>query len=197
MITSSPIIVAPSVREASDTQAGFITTSAQTFAGRKTFNDGLDNAQGALTNGAITRNASAQVRSVYHKFSWTNANVAGLTGTTGNLVVGTLPAKTLVKSALIIITGQAAGVTALTVSLGRTASAYIDYLVASDAKAVANTVYGDTFTDLGANLSELIGDLPSVTGTTAVNLQFVSAIEDLSTVTGSTGEIILETVLLP
>lgn len=152
---------------------------------------------GALTNGNITRVISAEIRRVVHKFSWTNAMVAALSGTTGNLLVCTLPAKTVVTKALIVITGQAASLTALTVSLGRVSAGYIDYLVASSAKAAANTIYGDAIAEVGTGLSAILGDLPSLTTTTDVNLQFVSAIENLSTVTASAGDVILETVLYP
>lgn len=123
--------------------------------------------------------------------------VAALAGASGNLLVCTLPAKTVVKKALVIITGQAAGLTALTVSLGRTATTYLDYIVASNAKAAANTIYGDAIAEVGTSLADAIGDLPSITGTTPVNLQFVSSVEDLSNVTGSAGDVILETILYP
>lgn len=152
---------------------------------------------GALTNGGITRSVSSQVRRVIHKFSWTNAMVAALAGTTGNLLVATLPAKTVVAKAIIVITGQAASLTGLTVSLGRVATGYIDYVVAKNAKAAANTIYGQAIADVGTGLSAILGDLPSLSATTDVNLQFVSSVEDLSNVTGSSGDVILETILYP
>lgn len=149
-------------------------------------------AVGALVSGP----QGALLRSV-SKYSWTNALVAGLSGTTGNLTVATLPAKTVVNKATLVITGQAAGVTALTVSVGRTATAYVDYLVAKSAKAAANTVYGQVIGDVGTSLSAILGDLPSVAGATAVVLQFVSAVENLSAVTGSSGDVYLETTTYP
>lgn len=152
---------------------------------------------GVLTLGDITRSVSSELRSVFHKFSWTNSQIAGLSGTTGNLKVCTLPVKTIVKSVRVVITGQAAGATTLTCSLGRTATGYIDYVVAKNAKATANTIYGSIVADLGANLSALVGDLPSLTATTDMNLQFASSIENLSNVTGSSGDIYLETITLP
>lgn len=153
---------------------------------------------GAVTAGTLTVANSAQMRTFLHKFSWTNAMVAALgAATTGNITVCTLPAKTVVRKATIVITGQAGTLTGLTVSLGRVATAYIDYIVASNAKATANTVYGDTIAEVGTGLSAILGDLPSLSGTTAVNLQFISAVEDLSNVTGSAGDIYLETQILP
>lgn len=154
-------------------------------------------AVGSVTAGALTVGDVSALRFITRKFSWTNAMVAGLTGTTDNLAVCTLPAKTVVTRAIIVITGQAATLTAVTVSLGRVATAYIDYVVASNAKAAANTIYGDAIAEVGAGLSAILGDLPSLTGTTVVNLQFVSSVEDLSTITASSGYVILQTVLLP
>ena len=150
-----------------------------------------------LTPGTLTVAANSFDNSRISKFSWTNAMVAALSGTTGNLKVCTLPTKTVVLKTIIVITGQAAGLTVCTVSLGRTASAYIDYLVASNAKASTSTIYGQTFANLGANLSALVGDLPSLSTTTDVNIQFVSAVEDLSNITGSSGDVYLITQALP
>lgn len=154
-------------------------------------------AAGVLTAGTLTRSVSSELRSAIHKFSWTNAMVAALSGTTNNLTVCTLPAKTIVKKAVVIITGQAATLTAVTVSLGRVSAGFIDYIVASNAKAAASTIYGDAIGEVGTGLSAILGDIPSLSGTTDVKLQFVSAIEDLSTITASAGDVILETVLYP
>ena len=151
----------------------------------------------APTAGTLTATSVGKLSSVMNKYSWTNAMIVALAGTTGNLLVCTLPAKCQVISAKIVLTGQAAGITALTVSLGRVGTAYIDYLVASSAKAAANTIYGDAIAEVGAGLSAILGDLPSLSGTTAVNLQFISAVEDLANVTGSTGDIYLQTIQLP
>lgn len=149
---------------------------------------------GVLT-GAIV-NSSSRYNTT--KFSWVNADIVGLGAvTSGNLLVTTLPARTLVKGARIVITGTAAGTTTLTCSLGVTASAYIDYIVVKTAQVTPNTIYGSAFTDLGSNLSALVGNLASLTSTTAVNIQFISTISNLSSVTGSTGDIFLETITLP
>lgn len=168
-----------------------LTGGSQTFAGAKSFSSN------ALTAGTLAVANAGTLGHAISKYTWTNAQVAALSGTTGNLLVCTLPANTLVKSALVIITGQAAGVTALTVALGRTSALYVDYIVASNAKAATNTIYGDATAELGTNLSALIGDLPSITATTDINLHFISSIENLSNVTGSTGSVYLETLTLP
>ncbi len=151
----------------------------------------------ALTAGTLNNGVQSSIRRAVSKFSWTNAMVAALSGTSGNLLVCTLPAKTVVNKAVVVITGQAAGTTTLTLSLGRVATGYIDYVVAKSAKAAANTIYGQVIGDVGTGLSAILGDLPSLSATTDVNLQFVSSIENLSNVTGSAGDVILETTLLP
>lgn len=174
-----------------------ITASAQTLAGLKTFSTGIVNSAAGLTAGTLTVGANGYVNDTISKFSWTNAMVAALSGTTGNLLVCTLPAKTIVKQAWIILTAQAGTLTGLTVSLGKTATAYIDYLIASSAKAAVNTIYGDAIGEVGAGLSAILGSIGSLTTTTDVNLQFISAIENLSTVTTCAGDVYLLTTTLP
>lgn len=149
-----------------------------------------------LTAGTMTVETDSQLRSTIHSFTWTNAQVAALgAALTGDIAVCTLPAKTVVKNAYVVITGQGAGTTTLTVSLGRTGANYIDYIVASDAQAAANTVYGDAAAERGTNLTGY--DLPSYTGTTVVNCHFVATGANLDQVTGSTGRVIIETCLVP
>jgi hypothetical protein len=139
----------------------------------------------AVTAGTMTGTHEAVSSRVKTCRSWTNAQVAALAGTAGDIAWGTLPAKSEVIDAKIFITGAAAGPTTVTVSLGRTSASYIDYIVASDAKAAANTVYGDTSGERGTNLTGY--DLPSYTGTTLINAHFISTGANLSTTTGSTG----------
>ncbi len=150
----------------------------------------------ALTAGTMGYPLQAFVRRNVNKFTWTNANVVALgAALTGNIAVCTLPAKTVVINAYVIITGAATGPSTLTVSVGRTAAAYIDYIVASDAKAAANTVYGDASAERGTNLTGY--DLASFTGTTVVNAQFVATVANLDQTLASTGSIYLETMTFP
>lgn len=149
----------------------------------------------AITAGTMTGTYEAVENSTTTCRSWTNAMVTALPTTAGDIAWGTLPAKTKVVDATIIITGQAAGPTTVTVALGRVSSTYIDYIVASDAKAAANTVYGDASGERGTNLTGY--DLPSYTGTTVVNAHFASVGGNLSTVTGSTGLVCVTTRKLP
>jgi hypothetical protein len=148
-----------------------------------------------LATADLTAVQTGTVVSSMSKYQWTNAMVAALSGTTGNLKVCSLPARTYVKNAYIVIDTGGGTVTTLTVSMGRTGGAYVDYIAASDAKAAANTVYGDVSGDRGANLTGY--DLPSFTSSTDVYLQFISTGGNLSTVTTSSGTVYLETVTLP
>lgn len=149
----------------------------------------------AVTAGTMTGTYEAVVSGVRTCRTWTNAQVAALSGTAGDIAWGTLPAKTEVRDVKVIITGAAVGPTTVTVSVGRTSASYIDYTVASDAKAAANTVYGDTSGERGTNLTGY--DLPSYTGTTLINAHFISTVANLSTTTGSTGVVCITTDKLP
>lgn len=156
-------------------------------------------AQG-LTASTMTAETTAQVRSTTHSYTWSNAQVAALGATTtGDINVATLPAKTQVLDALVVITGAAAGPTTVTVSCGDAIAGtpFINYVVASDAKAAANTVYGDAVAERGTSLDAEFWYLPSYTATTLVTCHFISTGANLSTVTGSTGRVILTTRLLP
>lgn len=150
----------------------------------------------AMTAGDLTVASSAKSIGTWHKFSWTNAMIVALgANAAGDLVVCTLPAKTMVRRVVVVVTGTAAGPATLTLAVGRTGALYIDYIVALDAKVAANTVYGDASAELGTNL---IGyDLPSFTGTTAVKMHLIATIATLDGVTGSTGIVYVETVILP
>lgn len=151
---------------------------------------------GALTAGTMTATASSQVRVVVHAFSWTNAMVVALGGVgAGDITVATLPAKTIVKNAYVVINTPDSSANALTVACGRAGATYVDYIAAGDAKAAANTVYGGAAGERGANLTGY--DLPSFTATTDVKCHFIKSVTNLSTVTGSTGTVYLETAILP
>lgn len=153
----------------------------------------------APTAGTMTETQVGTPISVVNKYSWTNAMVVALGASlTGDIAICTLPAKTVVKRVWVVITGAGAGVTSLTVAVGHVAAGYIDYVVASNAKAAANTVYGDALPEIGTGLASLPqGDLPSWTGTTVVNAHFVSTVENLQSVTDSTGAVYIETMILP
>ena len=166
--------------------------------------DGLTGNGNVIASTAITAvgtaAANGYIRTGIYKRAWTNAEVVALdTGglLTVNLKVATLPAKTIVRNAYVVIGTQAAGVTTLMVSLGRVATAYIDYIVASNAEVAANTVYGDDTVERGGGLTGY--DMPSYTSTADVYLQFVAtdAAKHIADVTTCSGTLYILTETLP
>lgn len=153
-----------------------------------------------LTSATMTAETQGNLKESTHSYTWTNAQVAALGAvTTGDITVTTLPAKTQVLDAMVVITGAAAGPATVTVSCGDAIAGapFINYVVASDAKAAANTVYGDAVAERGTSIDTEFWYLPSYTATTLVTCRFISTGGNLSTVTGSTGRVILTTRLLP
>jgi hypothetical protein len=156
--------------------------------------------QRALTAATMTAETTGSLRDFSHSYTWSNAQVVALgAALTGNITVATLPAKTQVLDAMVVITGAGAGTTTLTVSCGDAIAGtpFINYVVASDAKAAANTVYGDAVAERGTSIDTEFWYLPSYTATTLVTCQFISTGANLDQVTGSTGRVILTTRLLP
>ena len=155
-----------------------------------------------LTAGTLSVVRSAEVRSAWHKFSWTNAMVVAAASTSNKIAVCTLPAKTLVKRCLVVIDTAATQGATLTVQAGPS-TATDGFIVASNAKAAANTVYGDADAEIGTTLFPTAADdhrvdyLGSYTTTTLVQVEFVIGAGTLADVTASTGSVLLETVALP
>ena len=76
------------------------------------------------------------IRTGVYRRAWTNAEVVALGATKdAELKVATLPAKTVVRNAYVVVDTHESYLTDLTVALGRTGATYIDYIVASNAKA--------------------------------------------------------------
>jgi len=149
-----------------------------------------------MTPPTMTATNSAVLSAVTHRYDWTNAMIAALgASTTGDITVCTLPAKVVVRNVYIVIDSPDTSANPLTIAVGVVSAAYIDFIVASDAKAAANTVYGDASAERGTNLTGYY--LPSITGTTAVKAHFIKTTTNLSTVTASTGHIYIETETLP
>jgi hypothetical protein len=153
----------------------------------------------ALTASTMTPGVVAQMRGVVNSYTWSNAQVAALAGTAGDIPAVTLPAKTRLTNAYVVITGAAVGPTTVTVSCGdaNDGTPFIGYVVPSDAKAAPGTVYGDVIGERGASIDTEFYYLPSYTATKLVTCHFISTGADLSTVTGSTGMLVLTTELLP
>ena len=124
----------------------------------------------------------------YRTYEWDNAAVVACGAvTTCDKVAITVPARSVIDRAWIVVTGQAAGPTTVTASIGIDATDYNDLVTASSVKAAAATVYG------GSALT----DTPNMAQARTVNLQFISTGANLSTVTGSTGRAVIELRRLP
>lgn len=175
----------------------------------------LTSSKSGLTAGTMTDNVknaggvgSGYLRIGIAKFTWTNAMVTAIGATTaGDVSVCTLPAKTVIKRCWVAINTAGAGTTTLTVAIGRGGGANNDYVLAKDAKAAANTVYGALDSEIGSNLlttgavdstaTARKDDMPSFTGTTTINAHFISTGANLSAVTTSTGTVYIEYFIFP
>lgn len=156
-----------------------------------------------VTVGTATFLGSFGGRRGWLKFAWTNAMVVAAAGTSNKIDVCTTLARTIVHRALVVIGTAATQGATLTVQAG-TAADTDGFVVASNAKAAANTVYGDGIAEQGLLLF-VPGDtddyhlehLPSYTGTTVIQLEFVIGAGTLADVTASTGTLYLDVTVLP
>lgn len=145
---------------------------------------------GILTSSGGDKSISSPLMT---KFSWSNADVAGFGAVqSGNLPIATLPARSYVTRAFVVLGTQASGVTTLTASVGVQGPDYLDLIMSSssfDALQAPGTLLG-AFTD---------AVLPSLSDPTVVYMQFktTTGAETLDAVLGSSGEIFLEVMVLP
>lgn len=120
------------------------------------------------------------------KYAWTTAEVVALgAGLTGDITIGSVPAKSIIRDAYVVITEAGAGTATLTVALGGTATAYTDLIVASDAKAAANTIYGNASGERGTSNTGY--DLRSYTAATTLKLHFIATTNNLDQCSAGTG----------
>lgn len=160
-----------------------------------------------LTSGTMTATNQAEERTTTHRYDFTNAMVTALgAGLTGDITVATVPANTRVDKALLYVDTACGGPTTLTMSIGDAVGGtpFINYIVPSDIKAVANTVYGDAAagTETGTSLFDATAKwlqeyIPSVTATTLVSAHLIATVTNLNTATTCTGHILLTTTKLP
>lgn len=133
-------------------------------------------------------------RTMLSSFLLDNADVVALGATTtGNVTIATIPAKMEIDDMKAVVTSAAVGPTTVTMSCGRTASAYIDYLTAVSVKS--QVLIGESSGDRGTNLNGY--DVPNYSGTTSLICQFISSGGNLSTVTGFAARIIVLHTLNP
>lgn len=176
----------------------FAQASAQTGHFTKLFTEPSN----VLDAGVILNQANCQVGDVWLKYSWGNSDIVALgANTTANIKLCTLPPNCIVKRAFIVVTSACAGTgvpSTLTVSMGKTATDYLDYVQAGSAKAAAT--YGDAIAEVGTALSEDSAaawgeDL--VTAATPVYLQFVASGANLDKVLACEGTVYMEVEILP
>lgn len=152
-------------------------------------NDATSEFISAQNDNALLRHAVAQYR-------WDNSIIAGLSGTSDTLIVTSLPAKTILLRAFIVITGQAAGPTTVAATLGTNATNYDNMLASASLKVAANTIYGNASAERGTANGSGDGFISYNTETDLI-LKVTSSGGNLSTVTGSGGMIFLEYIILP
>ena len=142
---------------------------------------------------AISGAASTALGHSIIKFPIVNADVVALgAAMTGDITVGTLPAKSRLVAAYIDVTGAETSANALTVALGTVAAAYVDWIVASDAKTAA--LYGNDVSERGATV--LDGQLFYVAAT-PIKAHFIKATTNLSTATAFAATVYVEYVTYP
>jgi hypothetical protein len=105
----------------------------------------------AGTDSATTKTVTWGILS--QAFHFTHDDYAVAAHTHDELIV-TLPAKTVLVSAQILITEQATFTDTLVISLGSTAATYDQIILDSDLKVSANTIYGDVDGERGADLPD-------------------------------------------
>jgi hypothetical protein len=156
----------------------------------------LDGSDVGPTPGTMAVISSGRNGSRWRRYDWANAQVAALGAVgAGDIAVCTLQAKTVVKNAYVVINTPDTSANALTVAAGTVTATYLDLVAAGDAKAAANTIYGDASGERGTNATGYW--ISSWTAGVVVNAHFIKSTTNLSTVVGSTGSVYLETEIVP
>lgn len=149
-----------------------------------------------LTVSSIAPSFNGLFRTGLYVTTVTAANIVALGAVfSGDIALCTLPAKTRILNVMVIINTPAASVTTLNGSVGTTAASYANLIPASNMKAGANTVYGDLPATRGGDQTGFY--VPSVTGTTVMNMHFVSTTLALNTTTAFVATIYIDTEVLP
>jgi len=149
---------------------------------------------GLATTTATTTAAASTPHSAIIKRTWTNAEVvASAGGTSVNISVGKLPANSRPAAIYMINDTQATfAAGTLTGSVGVAGTAYVDWIVASNLKATAATVYGNAAAEKGSEFGSLF-----YTTAKDIYLQVLAGAGDLANVTTCTGTIYIEYVTYP
>jgi hypothetical protein len=153
-------------------------------ASATTINGTIINPSQKLTAASLTMVSTGEIRNSISKFEWTNDMIVSLgANTTGSLTVCTLPPKTAIKNAIIVITGSATNITTLN----------------GEIKAINNQLLRDDIDfKQGANYNSF-SDYPTYidyVNSTLVTLNLTCS-DNLEQVLTSSGVIYLETYTLP
>lgn len=118
--------------------------------------------------------------------SWTNATpILGAGGTTYNWLIGTLPANSQMLEAYLINDTQATfAAGTLKAGIGVAGTTYVDWVVSSDLKASAGTIYGNAAAERGTDAAILF-----YTTAKPIYSQFIAGAGDLANVTTCTGTV--------
>lgn len=118
--------------------------------------------------------------------SWTNATpILGAGGTTYNWLIGTLPANSQMLEAYLTVDTQATfAAGTLKAGIGVAGTTYVDWVVSSDLKAAAATIYGNAAAERGTDAAILL-----YTVAKPIYAQFIAGAGDLTNVTTCTGTV--------
>lgn len=119
---------------------------------------------------------------------------------TEDLTIVTLPARAVLMSALLVVNVAESTATALTLSLGSAAANYDQIITDSNAKAAANTVYGDDDAERSGDLpdADVLGyKLYSYTATQDITLHVDAGAENVTAAAEGFYDIHLTYMVLP
>lgn len=184
-----------------DNASGIIkfATGGNTETGRISTGGQLQMTAGNGTAGSgtgITVNATGTIRPFVHKI--TVAETALAAAATSDITLWTVPAKTRMLRLVAAVTAQhtGGGVTAVDVTCGTSAGGN-QYLLSFDADAAAAT-FGDVAAEIGAGLlSATVADIPSFSGTTAVQCRYTCTGGNCDLLTAGSTTFYLEGVTYP
>lgn len=151
----------------------------------------------ALTAGDLTvTNDGSNGKPFVATWDATLVNTLGAVNA-GTKIVATLPANSYIRNMYATVTANAGpGGIGLTVSVGRTGAGYIDYIVESAASGIVAPIrYGDASAERGTNLTGY--DSPAIAATTDVIIRFAATGDTLDSVTGSTGSVMIDYMVIP
>lgn len=130
----------------------------------------------------------------WRKIAITNAQVAALgAAVTGDITLFDLTAKEFLENIIADVTVAGGGTTSLTMGIGKTSTAYVDCIVASDIKTAA-IVLGVLAAQRGV---AMIGGDYHVGAAATYKAHFISTVQNLSAVTNFACTVYYKVGILP